>query len=160
MCGLNTREPQKALVFLGLQMLLCNSAVALSNMSSCIFVSIEMSTVILAGAMEITRLYSAFFLSPRLQDLYPKWAFFDKISYMKYGYIGLSLNEYNNLELSCLPGQLVPKNTGICTYTSGDQLSYLYGYNRYTIQYCGGCMVAYIAVCRLTSYLALRFIKV
>lgn len=79
---------------------------------------------------------------------------------MKYGYIGLSLNEYNNLALQCLPGQLVPKNTGVCTYVKGEQLTALYGYDRYTTQYCGGMMIVYIAVCRITSYLALRFIKV
>lgn len=73
---------------------------------------------------------------------------------MKYGYIGLSLNEYNNLTLRCPPTQLV------CPITSGDYLTALYGYNRYTVGYCGGMMVVYIAVCRITSYLGLRFIKV
>ena len=71
--GLNISESQKPFVFLAFQMLLCNCAVALSNMCSCIFVSIEMSTVILACAMEITRLYSAFFVSPVLLDTYSKW---------------------------------------------------------------------------------------
>ena len=71
--GLNLFDYQKPFIFLGFQMLLCNCAVALSNMCSCLFVSIEMSTVILACAMEITRLYSAFFVSPVLLDSYPKW---------------------------------------------------------------------------------------
>lgn len=71
--GLDLKTYDKVFIFLGFQMLLCNSAVALSNMSSCLFVSIEMSTVVLACAMEITRLYSAFFVSPKLLDNYPKW---------------------------------------------------------------------------------------
>ena len=71
--GLNLYTYDKPFIFLGFQLLLCNSAVALSNMCSCIFVSIEMSTVVLACAMEITRLYSAFFVSPLLLDSYPKW---------------------------------------------------------------------------------------
>ena len=71
--GLNIFDYQKPFIFLGLQMLLCNCAVSLSNMCSCLFVSIEMSTVILACAMEITRLYSAFFVSPVLLDSYPRW---------------------------------------------------------------------------------------
>ena len=71
--GLNMYKVNKVFIFLGFQMLLCNSAVALSNMCSCLFVSIEMSTVVLACAMEITRLYSAFFVSPVLLDSYPKW---------------------------------------------------------------------------------------
>jgi ATP-binding cassette, subfamily G (WHITE), member 2 len=72
-CGLNINNMNKPFIFLVFQMLLCNCAVALSNMCSCIFVSIEMSTVILACAMEITRLYSAFFVSPLLLDTYPLW---------------------------------------------------------------------------------------
>jgi hypothetical protein len=76
---------------------------------------------------------------------------------MKYGYIGLCVNEYNNLKLQCTPAQL---NKGVCVYTSGDQLTAQYGYNRYTVGYCAGMMIVYIAVCRITSYLGLRFIKV
>ena len=71
--GLNINNMNKPFIFLVFQMLLCNCAVALSNMCSCIFVSIEMSTVVLACAMEITRLYSAFFVSPMLLDTYPLW---------------------------------------------------------------------------------------
>jgi hypothetical protein len=72
-CQLNTTIIEKPFIFLVFQILLCNCAVALSNMCSCIFVSIEMSTVVLACAMEITRLYSAFFVSPVLLDSYPLW---------------------------------------------------------------------------------------
>jgi hypothetical protein len=34
------------------------------------------------------------------------------------------------------------------------------GYNQYTITFCAGVLVAYIAVCCFGSYLSLRFIKV
>ena len=76
---------------------------------------------------------------------------------MKYGYIGLSLNEYTDLFLQCRPAELM--TNGTCKYTAGEQLSQLYGYDRYTIDYCAGMMIVYIAVCRITSYLGLRFIK-
>jgi hypothetical protein len=42
-------------IYTGFQLLCCNAAVALSNMMCCIFVSIEMSTIVLALAIEITR---------------------------------------------------------------------------------------------------------
>lgn len=77
---------------------------------------------------------------------------------MKYGYIGLCLNEYNNLQFQCTTAQLNAK--GVCAITSGDYMTALYGYNRYTVNYCGGMMIVYIAVCRVISYLGLRFIKV
>lgn len=154
----------KPMIFLGFNLLLCNCAVALSNMCSCIFVSIELSTVVLCAAMEITRLYSAFFVSPVLLLKYPKWSFFDQISYMKYGYIGLCLNEYTDLVLTCTPAQLVfnkpNQSVGVCQYTSGQQLNALYGYTFYNVDYCAGMMIVYIIVCRIASYLALRFIKV
>ena len=79
---------------------------------------------------------------------------------MKYGYIGLSLNEYTDLFLQCRETELVLiKGLLQCKYTAGEQLSQLYGYDRYTINYCAGMMIVYIAVCRITSYLGLRFIK-
>lgn len=80
--------------------------------------------------------------------------FFDQISYMKFGYIGLCLNEYQNLTLVCVRSVCAkaPVLNAIGIMKS-------YGYDRYNIQYCAGCMIVYIAVCRVTSYLALRFIK-
>ena len=141
-------------IFLGFQMLLCNCAVALSNMCSCICVSIEMSTVVLACCMEITRLYSAFFVSPLQLDAAPMWKFFDQVSYMKYGYIGLVVNEYTGKKFVC--GGLTCPPTAVL---KGETIMLRFGYERYTTEYCGGMMIVYILVCRIASYLALRFIK-
>ena len=119
-----------------------------------------MTTVVLACCMEISRLYSAFFVSPVQLDAAPKWKFFDQISYMKYGYIGLCLNEYNGAVFQCRNNQKTI--TGDCLpglITRGEDVAKRFGYDRYTISYCAGCMVAYIIICRLASYLALRFIK-
>ena len=71
--GMNNTNLNKPFIFLGFLLLICNSAVALSNMCSCVFVSMEMSTVILAASMEITRLFSGFYVSPVLLDSYSKW---------------------------------------------------------------------------------------
>jgi len=74
-------------------------------------VSIELSTVVLAMLMEVTRLYSAFFVSPMQLDNLAggKWYFMDALSYMKWCYVGLCLNEYSDLQLSC---QISPTKTG------------------------------------------------
>jgi hypothetical protein len=159
MCGLNLEYPSKFFIFMAFNMLLSLCATSLSNMMSCICVSIEMSTVVLACAMEITRLYSAFFVSPLQLDAYPanKWKFFDRISYMKYGYIGLVNNEYIGLDLKCKTTEL---KSGKCPYTQGEQIMKNFGYQRYSISYLAGCMVAYFVICRIAAYLALRFIKV
>ena len=76
---------------------------------------------------------------------------------MKFGYIGLCLNEYTDLTLLC--GTYAKPVCTATTIYSGIPIMAQYGYDRYTIGYCAGCMIVYIAVCRTTSYLALRFLK-
>ena len=211
--GLNP-DGNKPFVFLGIQLLLCNAAVSLSNMCSCLFVSIDLATLVLACAMEITRLYSSFYISPKLLDTNSNWKvsgplllftedallihalfvqldctaatttttcrvftplsfliysnlsplfyvqFFDQISYLKYGYVGLVLNEYEGLKYRC--GTTLQPRDDACTAAdilTGEQTMYQFGYDRYTIQYCAGCLVAYIGVCRFASYLSLRYLK-
>lgn len=124
---------------MGFNMLIALCATSLSNMCSCICVSIELSTVVLACCMEITRLYGAFFMSPVMLDQSPQWKLFDDLSYMKYGYVGLCLNEYSGLKLRCTLQQMVKNpSTGAmyCKVTTGERIERLYGYDRYTIQYC------------------------
>jgi len=155
---------EKFCTFMAFNMLLAVCATSLSNMCSCLCVSIEMSTVVLACAMEITRLYSAFFVSPNLLlQSNDRWQFADALSYMKYGYVGLTLNEYKGLKFTCTAKQIAAKTciaTGekymAMTNTAGANL----GYDRYTIEFCAGIMVVYLVGCRIVSYLALRFIKV
>ena len=78
---------------------------------------------------------------------------------MKYGYIGLCLNEYQDLTYQCgVPGGVPCIATTSYTKT-GEETMREFGYERYTIDYCVGCMIVYIAVCRISSYLALRFLK-
>ena len=76
---------------------------------------------------------------------------------MKYGYIGLCLNEYQDLTYVC-GNAASPVCTDKTDYT-GETTMKKFGYDRYTIDYCVGCMIVYIAVCRISSYLALRFLK-
>ena len=77
---------------------------------------------------------------------------------MKYGYIGLCLNEYQDLTYKCGTAKKICDAT--TTYIKvGETTMGEYGYERYSISYCVGCMIVYIAVCRIASYLALRFLK-
>ena len=80
---------------------------------------------------------------------------------MKFGYIGLVVNEYTGLNFDCGTSGAKPNVilTGTACTPNGELIMYKNGYDRYTVGYCAGCMIVYIAVCRLTSYLALRFIK-
>jgi hypothetical protein len=100
-------------------------------------VSIELSCVVLACCMEVNRQYSAFFVSPVALDSYPRWKFFDSISYMKYGYVGLVLNEYEGWIIPCTkPSDYSTTSTGELYCKTGDQWADSYGYKRYNVPFC------------------------
>ena len=160
MTGLALFPAYKFFIFMAFNILCSAACTSLANMTSCVFVSLEMSTVSLAFFMEITRLYSGFFISPLLllsTPLYYRFKFADAMSYMKYSYVGLCINEYTDLVLSCIPSEL--KN-GQCPITSGNTIMTQYGYNEYSISFCAGMLIVYIIITRYIGYLALRYIKV
>lgn len=104
---------------------------------------------------QICRLFGGFFLSPK--NLPPYFYWLDALSYVKYTYVGISLNELTGLELTCTPSQLTAKGT--CPIPNGDFTINALGLNAYTIPMCAGILIAYIFVCRFIAYLAIRFIK-
>jgi hypothetical protein len=150
---------------MGFMILGSHASTSLANCLSCIFININISTVIMAFAMEWIRLYGGWFISPVLINTYPEWKFADALSYIKYVMIGTALNENQNLLISCEKNELVAgKCSGVLnlktqTFT-GDQINKFYGYNRYTIEYCAGILIVYIFTAKLIGYLALRFFKI
>ena len=73
-------------------------------------------------------------------------------SYLKYVFVGVAINELEGLNYSCTDAddECIRK---------GEQTMESFGYDQYTIGFCGGILVVYIVGCRLVAYLALRFIK-
>jgi hypothetical protein len=118
----------------------------------CTCVSIERSTVVLVFLFEASRLFGGFFTSPKLLDEFPNWAFADALSYIKYCFVGLCLNQLQGLKIDCPQGQT-------CSTTSGDQIIQEFGYDRYTISGCMASLVGLIVGYRLLAYLGLRFFK-
>ena len=155
---------KKFMIFMAFMILDSFAATSLTNMISCLFVSIEMSTVVVAMAYEIVRLYGGWFISPKLMSTYPDWEFADAMSYIKYAFVGVSLNENDGLTLTCLPSEY---KDGICSMPpltaspfDGHAYNKYYGYNRYTIDFCFGLLIAYVIICRVIAYFALRYIKI
>jgi len=160
MTQLAIHPAEKFFIFMAFNILCSMACTSLANMTSCIFVSIEMSTVSLAMFMEVTRLYSGFFISPLLlisTPLYYRFKFADCLSYMKYAYVGLCLNEYRDLKLHCSSAEVSAK---LCKVTSGNSISAQYGYDQYSRSFCIGMLVVYILITRYIGYLGLRYIKV
>eukprot|EP01041_Mallomonas_annulata_P006045 gene6045-12187_t len=158
--GLTFRPAHHFFVFMGICTLCSMSATSLANMTSCLCVSIQMSTVVLAFFMEVTRLYSGFFISPALliqTPLYYRYKFADALSYMKYSYVGFCINEYKDLALYCSKEEMDKK---LCKVTSGNAISQQFGYDQYSVDFCCGMLVIYVCVTRFISYLGLRFIKI
>jgi ABC-type multidrug transport system ATPase subunit len=143
------------------------SATSVANAISCIFVSIELSTVCLALAYEWVRLFGGWFISPAQIELYPDWRFADVLSYIKYAFVGVSLNENDGLVLHCTSSELnsagmcvMPPLTNYSPPFTGAKFNDYYGYDQFTIAYCAVALVIYILSCRIAAYLALRYIKV
>ncbi len=127
------------------------------SLVSCICVSIELSTVVLSAFFEVCRLYGGFFTSPRQLLDSMQWKFLDVLSYIKYAFVGIALNELHGLELTCTSAEIAANQ---CKIFDGETIIVDKGYDEYTIPQVAGALVGYIIVARILGYLGLRFIKV
>lgn len=110
---------------------------------------------VLPMALEVCRLYGGFFLSPANLPVYFRWL--DALSYIKYTYIGISLNELQGLVLTCTEAQR--DSDGSCPVNNGEETIMQLGLNKYSVQLCAGILVVYIVVCRFIAYLGMRLVK-
>jgi hypothetical protein len=146
-------DAKKFFIYMAFMILCSMAAIALATAVTCIALTVELSTVFLSLFFEVCRLYGGFFTSPNQLDApeFAKWKWLDAISYIKYAFIGVALNELTDLEFTCPSGN--------CEITSGEQVSALKGYDEYSVPFCAGILVLYIAVCRFIGYMGLKFIK-
>lgn len=146
-------DAKKFFIYMAFMILCSMAAIALATAVTCIALTIELSTVILSLFFEVCRLYGGFFTSPNQLEhaQYAKWKWLDAISYIKYAFVGVALNELTDLEFTCPSGD--------CEITSGEQVMALKGYDEYSIPFCAGILVLYIVVCRFIGYMGLKFIK-
>jgi ATP-binding cassette, subfamily G (WHITE), member 2 len=135
-------------------MLLCSVAsTSLALMVSALCKTTDLSVTVLPLALEITRLFGGFLLSPSRLPKYFSWL--DAISYTKYTFVGIALNELSGLNLTCAAGT---EGTGACT-DRGETLIGERGYDYINIGGCIGALIAYIIVCRSIAFLGVRFLK-
>ncbi|KAJ2992483.1 hypothetical protein HDV02_003047 [Globomyces sp. JEL0801] len=109
-----------------------------------------MSVTILPFVFELCRLYGGFFLSPSRLPKYFVWI--DALSYVKYVYVGISLNEMQGLELSCT---LADKSRCV---TGANRIADL-GLDYISIQGCAIVLISMIVIFRFLSYLGVRYVK-
>lgn len=148
----------KFFIFL-LFMILCNfSACSLALLVSAVCKTTDLSVTVLPMVLEICRLFGGFFLSPANLPNYFSWL--DALSYVKYTYVGIALNELSGLTLTCADSER--KNvsgTMTCPTPDGQATVNALGLDYITLEDCIGILISYIFICRLFAYFAVRWIK-
>lgn len=139
----------KFFTFLAFMTLCSLTATSLSLFVSAVCRTTTLAVSILPVALEISRLFGGFFLSPAALPSYFKWL--DALSYAKYTYVGISLNELTGLTIKC--------DAANCPIKNGEQTIKTLGLDSYSIPMCSGILLVMIFVLRVGAYLAIRFIK-
>ncbi|CAF2346165.1 unnamed protein product [Rotaria sp. Silwood2] len=135
-------------------MLLCSlAATSLALLVSAICKTTDMSVTVLPLALEITRLFGGFFLAPSRLPTYFAWL--DALSYVKYTFVGIALNELQGLTLTCTDADRAKYSC----IESGEALIIERGYNYISIGGCIGVLIGYIIFCRIIAFLGVRFLK-
>ena len=133
------------------------AATSLATMVSCICVSVEMSTIVMSTALEITRLHGGFFIKPSQYDIQNgAWKFAQHLSFINYVYCGLCNNQFSNLEISCTADETARNK---CIFTSGQQVIDARGYDIFPIGIDVVALLVYFVLARYFTYLALKYIK-
>ena len=172
--GYRTTPWYKPVVFTCFMILDMIGATSLATAVTCVCVSIELSVGVLAMCFEVNRLYGGFYFSPNLLlSSFPGWSFLAYLSYITYVFIGVSLNELQDLELYCTNDELVKviattttsttgtgsSSTVVCPVTNGNEIIHENGYDRFSIALCASLLIVLFIVFRICAYIALRFLK-
>lgn len=136
------------LLFLNLEAM---AATSLGILISAIARQVTPSLAILPLALEVSRLFGGFFLPPTKLPNYFVWL--DALSYVKYTYVGLALNELHGQTYTCLDSDPKP-----CTLT-GQQVIERNGFDFISIPGAGFAIVGLIIGFRLLAYLIIRYRK-
>ena len=137
---LGLRSDAGAFFLFALFMFLDRVAGASIAMMICAVFEESVAVVVLPALLELSRLFSGYFLSPRLLPQHYVWL--DPLSYVKYAYVGSALNELNGLMLyttgipSCSPlvtslggGTLSPTRLPVVTNVNGSVFTTTYQRN-------------------------------
>eukprot|EP00611_Tribonema_gayanum_P017884 TRINITY_DN3082_c1_g1_i1.p1 TRINITY_DN3082_c1_g1~~TRINITY_DN3082_c1_g1_i1.p1 ORF type:complete len:639 (+),score=234.30 TRINITY_DN3082_c1_g1_i1:294-2210(+) len=150
-------EASKFFIFMAFMVLCSLAATSLALLVSAFCRTTDLSVTVLPFMLEICRLFGAFFLSPANTPGYFVWL--DALSYVKYCYVGVSLNENHGLTLTCTPEEEIDVG-GItqCPIPNGDAFLETQGMENWTMGACAGILVFYIFFARFLAYLV-RFLK-
>jgi ATP-binding cassette subfamily G (WHITE) protein 2 len=142
-------------IFMAFMVLCCLAATSIALFISAVCRTTTLAVSILPAALEVARLYGGFLLSPANLPKYFAWL--DALSYCKYAYVGIALNELTGLVLTCKDSER--NAAGNCPIQNGEQTIRTLGLDVLTIEACAGVLIAMIVFFRVGAYLAIRYIK-
>jgi ATP-binding cassette subfamily G (WHITE) protein 2 len=130
------------LLFMELCMFSANSvALLISSIAG----NIIMAAATLPLAIEIARLFGGYFMPPVSLPLYFSWI--DALSYVKYVYMALTINEFSGLTIGC-------PASGVCM--NGNQVLSSLGIGFIPIYACALVLIGLILALRIATYIVLR----
>lgn len=148
------KNGSKFIIFVVFMILTQLAATSLALMISAICRTTDLSVTVLPMALEVNRLFGGFFLSPKSLPKYFAWL--DALSYVKYTYTAISLNELRHLKIRCTDSEYVG---GVCPITSGEQTITSLGLDYLNIGSCATILIFYILITRAIAYLGIRYLK-
>lgn len=148
------RNGSKFMIFMVLMVLCQLAATSLALMVSAICRTTDLSVTVLPMVLEVNRLFGGFFLAPSSLPQYFVWL--DALSYVKYTYTAISLNELHGLTIRCDAKEYV---NGVCPITSGQQTIKSLGLDYLNIGSCVAILIFYILITRAIAYLGIRYLK-
>jgi len=148
-------DVNKFFVFAAFMVLLNICATSMALMISALCRTTDLSMAVLPMVLEVGRLFGGFFLSPANLPKYFVWL--DALSFYKYAYVGISLNELHGLELTCTEKERTA--SGQCNVPDGQYTIDLLGLDAFTITECALVLVAFIFLARLIAFLAVKYLK-
>ncbi|UJR16819.1 hypothetical protein I4U23_003718 [Adineta vaga] len=133
---------------------LCSmTSTSIALMISTLCKTTDLSITVLPMILEVSRLFGGFLLAPSRIPKYFAWL--DALSYFKYSYVGLSLNEYQGLQFQCNN----PLNETESCLLNGEAVIHERGFDYLSIPICIGVLFAFIVVMRIIAFLGVRFRK-
>jgi len=135
-------------------MVLCSvTSTSIALMISAICRTTDLSVTVLPMILEVCRLFGGFFLAPSRVPKYFSWL--EALCYIKYNFVGVSLNELEGLKLTCTPAE---NATNTCI-PDGETTIRELGYDSINIGGCIGVLFGFIIFCRACAFLSVRFLK-
>lgn len=134
-------------IFLGFMELCVFASNSVALLISPVASNVLMASAVLPLAIEVARLFGGFFMPPIKLPIYFVWL--DAISYVKYVYMAITMNEFQDASLSC-------PAINVTSCINGNNVLQELGIDYMPIYACALVLIGLILVLRMCTYIALR----